>query len=138
MKAKQEIWIPNLRVIDRYVSKGLVLPEHESSSFKILPKQDLDEVMLKHGLTQEEANVYKTRILRGNPHWVALEEKVEVKIAEEVKEDLSKERKRKEDLDKLTKKEQVDLLLKLGVDKKQVPNIEADRVNLIWDLENKQ
>ena len=138
MKAKQEIWIPNLRVIDRYVSKGLVLPEHESSSFKILPKQDLDEVMLKHGLTQEEANVYKIRILRGNPHWVELEEKVEVKIAEEVKEDLSKERKRKEQLEKLSKKEQSELLVKLGVDKKQVPISEPDRVDLIYKLESKK
>ena len=138
MKAKQEIWIPNLRVIDRYVSKGLVLPEQESSSFKILPKQDLDEVMLKHGLTQEEANVYKIRILRGNPHWVELEEKVEVKIAEVGKEDLSKERKRKEQLEKLSKKEQSELLVKLGVDKKQVPISEPDRVDLIYKLESKK
>ena len=134
MKAKQEIWIPNLRVLEKY---GVTLPEHESSSFKILPGQDLDEVMLKKGLTQEETNVYKTRILRGNPHWVELVEKVEVKIAEEVQEDLSKERKRKEELEKLNKKEKTELLVKLGVDKKQVPISEPDRVDLIWKLESK-
>ena len=135
MKAKQEIWIPNLRVLEKY---GVTLPESESSSFKILIGEDVDEAMSRRGLTLEEAKVYKTRILRGNPHWVSLEEKVEVKNAEEAKEDLNKERKRKEQLEKLSKKEQSELLVKLGVDKKQVPLVEADRVNLIFDLENKQ
>jgi len=134
MKAKILINIPNLRALE----KGLPLPEHESSCFSILPGEDLDNVMLQHGLSVEEANVYTTRILRGNPHWVELEHKVEVKKAEEVKVDLQAENKRKDELSRLNKTQQSELLVKLGVDKKKVPASESDRIVLIMELEKKK
>lgn len=134
MKARILINIPNLRVLEQY---GVTLPDNKSSCFSILPNENLEEVMRRNGLNEEEVKLYCTRILKGNPHWVDLEHKEEVKQAEQAKEEVKQGVNRKEELLRLTKSAQAELLLKLGVEKKKIPTIEPDRVAMIMELEKK-
>ena len=134
MKATELIRVKNLRGFDELG----ILKEGCDSSFSILPGEDIDEVLYNNGLNQDESSAIKVRMMRNNPHLVSLETKEEVKQKKEVDQDKDKENKRKEELSKLTKKEQIDFLVKLGVEKKFVPGMEPDRVNLIYELENKQ
>lgn len=131
MKANEQITMPNLKGFE-----DGKLKEGQSSYFYIEEGEDVAEVLKKHDYSDVEVAEYQTRILKGNPQWVRLETSKETQKLTEVKEAKAKEEKRKEELFKLSKKEQTALLKGLGVE--VVPGTEVDRVALIMELEGKQ
>lgn len=133
MKAIELIEVPNLRAFE----KGTLKPGM-SSSCRIYPGKEVEESMRSFGYDETEVAEYRMRIMKGNPHWVSLENKEEKHELEVVKEDKQKTAKRKEELLILTKKEQIELLKQLGVTGKDVPHFEVARADLIIELENKK
>lgn len=129
MKAKQIIEVRNYRGFD----ENNVLKEGHSSSFRVHPDEVLEEKLKEHGLTEQEQKDVCTRILKGNPHWVTIENKEDEKKLEKAIEEKKKREKRKEELFKLNKKEQVALLKVLKAN--NFPLSEADRIELILNLE---
>lgn len=133
MKATEEINFPNLRVLEKKGRQGL--EEGDSSYFSVKKGEDVVKVLESNGYGEQEVKDYITRIMKGNPHLLSLENEYEKKKQVEAVNERDAERKRKEELFALKKKEQVDKLLELGVDKKHVPALEPDRVNLLYKLE---
>lgn len=132
MKALEPIWIPNLRAFE----KGVVKPGM-SGSFLVKPGEVVEDVMRSHFFTEEEVNMIKTRILRGNPKWVSLDVDDSMEV-DRLKEEKERENKRKLELAKLNRKEQTEMLKKLGVKDKEIPHFEVDKLNLIYELEMKK
>ena len=122
MKARQQIDVKSLHGED-------------SSYFSILAGEDIEEVLEQHKYTAEEKAFVITTVLKGNPHWVDLNTKEEKKAFEKVVVDKEIEQLRKEELKKLTKVKQIELLKQLGA--VEIPHFEVDRVDLIWRLEPK-
>ena len=120
----------------RGFGKGGVLLDGQHSSFSIKPGEDVVQKMKEMGYTDQEVSDCCVRIMRGNPHWVHFD-KQEQKVVEKVQDDHKKENARKEELMKLKKPQQVEMLLKLGVKKEEVPVFEVDRVSLIMKLEKR-
>src|SRR3990167_550169 len=134
MKANELINFPNLAKRDKY---GLY-PEGISTSFEAKVEEDIKEVMRTNGYSEEQVAEYAMRILKGNPQWVTLESKSEKEDKVNADKELQLEKSVKAELAKLNKKEQVKMLEQLGVDVKQVPNSEQDRIELIYKLGQKR
>lgn len=132
MKSTMQIWFSNLR---GFTETGL-LKEGQATSFRIEADEDLPSKLKEHGYTNDEIRDACTRILKGNPHWVKLENLNELKLSEKVQDDKAHEKMRKEQLKALDKKEQLKLLKELGAN--QIPHFEVDKINLIYELELKK
>lgn len=130
MKAVIDI---DLRNVNSF-SKG-ILKEGKQSYFTVKAGENLAEVMKLNSYTKEEIAESETRIIKGNPQWVTLENEVEEKKAVEVKSDKVSYEKRYEELKSEKKEYQVKMLKDLGADK--IPAYEDDRVKMIIKLEKK-
>ena len=128
MKANEDICIPNLRAFE-----NTVLKKDMDSYFTVLKGEIVEDVCRVHGFTEEEVGAFRIRILKGNPHWVSIENEEEHKVLVKVNDERASEIKRREELFKLSKKEHAKLLNDLGV--KKVPVTESDRVEMIINLE---
>ena len=128
MKAVEDICIPNLRAFENTIQK-----EGMDSYFTVLKGKVIEDVCKLNGFTDEEVSAFRIRILKGNPHWVSLENEEEHKVLHKVNDERALEIKRREELFKLNKKEHTKLLSDLGV--KKVPLGEPDCVEMILNLE---
>ena len=127
MRAVEKIHFRNLRAFEKEVLK-----EGFSSSFHAEAGENIEEVMKRNGYTDEEVSRTKTRILKGNPHWVKEENEKEEKEVKSVRFEKEMEDKEKEELERLNKKQQIKMLEELGA--KTIPLSETERVQLIMRL----
>jgi len=134
MKVAEKITLRNLRAFD---FKGVLL-DGQSSYFEVQKGEDLSVALKAHKFTEDEVADVTMRILKGNPSWIFPEtsdDKEKVSIAIEEKKVLDN---RKNELFSWKRNEQIDFLLKLGADKSKIPHSEADRINLIIEMEGKR
>jgi len=129
MKAIVDINLANLRAFE----KGKHNPKLGLKHLVVLKGEDLTTVLKQFKYSDEEIRATEIRILRGNPHWLEVKSEDDKKKVKEVKKDKEAEQKRYDELEKLNKKEQVEMLKKLGA--KKIPGYEDDRIKLIMKLE---
>jgi len=130
MKVASDIDFKNSKAFKKGVFQ---VDSGENSYFTVKKGEDLSVGLKEQGYSAEQIKDVEIRILKGNPSLLVLEDKVDVEKAEKVKKDKVAYEKRRDDLMKLNKHEQTDLLKNL--DAKKIPKLEADRVKLIMKLE---
>jgi len=130
MKAAEDINFKNLRGFDKSRLK-----EGESSYVTVKAGECLSKVLKEKGYEEKEIAEAETRILKGNPHWLILEDEKDENKSKKASKEKAEYEKRYNELRSEKKDWQIIKLKKLGA--KQIPALEDDRVKLIIDLEMK-
>ena len=135
MKAAIEI---NIKNEDAFEDGVFISDKGLSSYFVINVGEDLSESLKEKGFSEEKIKDIETRLLKFCPERLVLETPKEEKKAKEIKEDKKQEQERFEKLKLLSKSEQVEMLSKLGLDKKEISSLrlEVDRIKMIMRLED--
>lgn len=130
MKAAEDIDVPNFKAFEKgqYDNK-----KNLQSYFRVNKGEDFAEALKKLGYSEKQIEDSVNNILKGNPHWLILEDEVDKKVSDEAKEEKLTQEARFHELKALKKQEQEVLLKKLNV--KKIPRLEGDRVRLIMELE---
>jgi len=105
------------------------------SSFKVKKGEVISEKLKEFGYSEKQIKDSEMNILKGNPHFVVLEDKKDEEKAKTATEEKEAYDKRFNDLKAENKAKQVEMLNKLN--SQTIPRTEGDRIRLIMELEQK-